>query len=76
LAAKFYEKSNIKKYNEIKILDSQYWNSSNDSLFFGKKLEKTKDPELRDLFAARFQVSKARTEKYKQQISIMFKSNF
>lgn len=76
LAAKFYEKSNLKRYNEIKILDSQYWNSSTDSLFFSKKLEKTKDPELRDLFVSRFEVSKARTEKYKQEISTLFKTHF
>ena len=76
LAAKFYDQTNFKRYNEIKLLDSQYWNSNTDAMLFKYKYENTKDLDKRDLFMWRWEVSKGRAERYKSEISRMFKLNF
>ncbi len=76
LAAKFYDQTNFKRYNEIKLLDGQYWNSSTDASFFKYKYENTKDLDKRDIFMWRWEVTKGRADRYKTEISAMFKSNF
>jgi hypothetical protein len=76
LAAKFYDCTNFKKYNEVKSLDTQYWNNSNDASFFKIRYENTKDLNKRDLFLWRWEVAKHRAERHKNEISTMFKSNF
>lgn len=76
LAAKFYDQTNFKRYNEIKLLDSQYWNSSTDATIFKHKYENTKDLDKRDIFMWRWEVTKGRAERYKSEISAIFKSNF
>ncbi len=76
LAAKFYDQTNIRRFNEIKILDGQYWNNSNDSVFFEYKYKNTKDLDKRDLFLWRWELAKGRSDRYKQEISAMFKANF
>lgn len=76
LAAKFYDQTNFRKYNEVKILDGQYWNTNNDALFFEHKYKNTKDLDKRDLFMWRWELSKGRAQRYKQEISTMFKANF
>lgn len=76
LAAKFYHQSNLKKFNEIKLLDGQYWNSSNDASFFKYRYENTKDLNKKDFFMCRWEVARGRANRYKQEISTMFKSNF
>lgn len=76
LAAKFYDQTNFKKYNEIKILDGQYWNTHNDAVFFEYRYKNTKDVDRKDLFMWRWELAKGRSERYKQEISAMFKTNF
>lgn len=76
LAAKFYEKNNFVKYNAVLLLDSQYWSNFVDTSFFKSRLEKTNDYEKLDLFRARFDLANARAKHYKNEISMMFKSQF
>jgi len=76
LAAKFYDKNQINNFNDIKNLDLGYWNSSLDSNFFQEKLKTTKDLEKRDLFQCRFELTRSRAAKYKDELSRMFKANF
>lgn len=76
LAAKFYDKTNFARYNEVKTLDSQYWHSNNDSVFFKYKYQNTKDLDRRDYFMWRWELYHGRAQRYKEEISLMFKSNF
>jgi hypothetical protein len=76
LAAKFYDKTDFKRYNEVKTLDTQYWNNSNDAEFFKYRYENAKDLDRRDLFLWRWELAASRAKRYKETISSMFKSNF
>lgn len=76
LAAKFYDKNDFVKYNAIKLLDSQYWTNFVDTNLFKERIPQTKDLEKKDLFRARYNLTRARTEHYKEEISRMFKTHF
>lgn len=76
LAAKFYDQTNLKKFNEIKILDGQYWCNYIDSEIFEYRYKTTKDLERKDYFICRWELSKSRTARYKNEISSLFKANF
>ena len=76
LAAKFYDQTNFNRYNEIKSLDTQYWNNSNDASFFKYRYEHAKDLDKRDIFMWRWEQAEHRAKRYKEQISSMFKANF
>ena len=76
LAAKFYDQTNFTRYNEVKTLDTQYWNNSNDSVFFKYKYENTKDLDKRDIFMWRWEQAQTRSKHYKEKISAMFTANF
>ena len=76
LAAKFYDQTNFNRYNEIKSLDTQYWNNSNDASFFKYRYEHAKDIDKRDIYMWRWEQAEHRAKRYKEQISSMFKTNF
>lgn len=76
LAAKFYDQTNFKRYNEVKSLDVQYWNNSNDASFFKYRFEHTKDLVKRDIFMWRWELADNRAKRCKEEISSMFKANF
>ena len=76
LAAKFYDQTNFKRYNEIKQLDTHYWNNNNDAVFFKYRYENAKDIEKRDIYMWRWEQADHRAKRYKETISTMFKSNF
>ena len=76
LAAKFYDQTNFNRYNEIKSLDTQYWNNSNDASFFKYRYEHAKDLDKRDIYMWRWEQAEHRAKRYKEQISSMFKTNF
>ena len=76
LAAKFYDQTNFKRYNEVQQLDSDYWNNSNDAVFFKYRYEHTTDIEKRDIFMWRWEQADHRAKRHKETISSMFKSNF
>lgn len=76
LASKFYDKNDLVKYNSVRMLDTKYWSSSTDTVFFKEKLQRTKDFEKKDLFFCRFDIANARAKYYKDEISRMFKTHF
>jgi hypothetical protein len=76
LAAKFYDQTNFNRYNEIKSLDTQYWNNSNDASFFKYRYENTNDLVKRDIFMWRWELADNRAKRCKEEISAMFKTNF
>ena len=76
LAAKFYDKNRLGRYNDVKNLDLAFWNNSKDSAFFEERMKTTKDLERRDLFFCRFELTRDRAAKYKDELSRMFKANF
>lgn len=76
LAAKFYDQNNFKKYNEVKILDSQYWSTFVDSSFLKQRYNTTKDYELKDLYYSRWDISNTASEYYKDKISEIFRRSF
>jgi len=76
LAAKFYDQTNFKRYNEIRQLDTQYWNNNNDAVFFKHRYENAKDLDKRDIFMWRWEQADHRAKRHKETISSMFKSNF
>ena len=76
LAAKFYDQTNFNRYNEIKSLDTHYWNNSNDASFFKYRYEHAKDIDKRDIYMWRWEQAEHRAKRYKEQISSMFKTNF
>lgn len=76
LAAKFYGNSRFDRYNEIKNLDTGYWNNSVDALRFKKRLSTADHIEKKELYASRYIVTASRAERYKAQISAIFTNNF
>jgi hypothetical protein len=76
LAAKFYDQTNFKRYNEVKSLDLHYWNNSNDASFFKHRYENAKDLFKRDIYMWRWEQADNRAKRCKEEISSMFKSNF
>jgi hypothetical protein len=76
LAAKFYDQTNFKRYNEVQQLDTHYWNNNNDAVFFKYRYEHAKDIEKRDIFMWRWEQADHRAKRCKEEISSMFKSNF
>lgn len=76
LAAKFYDISKFDRYNEVKNLDTGYWNNSLDSIRFKQRLSESKDLSKKELYASRWVVTNSRAERYKTQISTLFRNNF
>lgn len=76
LGAKFYHRTDFKNFNFIKVLDAQYWHSANDAELFRYKCQTAKDSQKRDLFIARYELAKSRADRYKQEITSLFKVNF
>jgi len=76
LAAKFYDVSRFDRYNEVKNLDTGYWNNSLDSVRFRQRYTESKDISKKELYASRWIVTNIRAEKYKEQISVLFRNTF
>ena len=76
LAAKFYDVSRFDKYNEVKNLDTGYWNNSLDAVRFRQRCNESKDLNKKELYAARWVVTDSRSKRYKEQISTLFRNNF
>ena len=76
LAAKFYDASRFDRYNEIKNLDTGYWNNSLDSVRFYQRFYESKDLSRKELYASRWTVTKSKADRYKEQISVLFRNSF
>ena len=76
MGAKLYGKNRLVAYNEIKFLDQKYQNNINDAEIFKYKYTTTKDPERRDLFLWRWEITRSRAKFAKQEISNKFRTMF
>lgn len=76
IAAKCYDYVSLSKLQEIKALDSKYWNNLNDSEFFRARYEGSADLDKKDIYYARWQVTRNRVKFYKNKITQKFKLYF
>lgn len=76
LAAKFYDKNNFLRFNEVINLDERYYNNAVDSEIFQYRIKNTKDVERRDLFQWRYDLTKYRAKAYKEELTRLFKTHF
>ncbi len=76
LAAKFFETNQFQRLNEIKILDTGYWQNFVDSSFFKERVRTTADLDKRDMYLWRWEITRTRTRNYKEEISRMFRHAF
>lgn len=76
LAAKHYSTDRFNEYNEIKILDSLYWTNSTDSDIFKQRYYESKDLEKKELYLCRWDLTRARTNHYRKEISSKFSRAF
>lgn len=76
MGAKLYGKNRLVAYNEVKLLDQKYQNNVNDAEIFKHKYTTTKDPDRRDLFLWRWEITRSRAKFAKQEISNKFRTMF
>jgi hypothetical protein len=76
MSAKAYDKVNLNKFIEIKLLDSQYWASYSDTQVYQKNIKTAKDFSRYMVLLNKLEYSKERADRFQQQISTMFKWTF
>ena len=76
LAAKFYDKNKIHQYNEIKLLDTEYWTSLNDSEIFKYRISTATDLDRKDMLRSRYDQASAKSKRSAGKISQLFKTHF
>ena len=76
LAAKSYQKNNMKMYFDIKELDNKYNQNATDTIYFNHFKKVTSDLVKRDVYTWRYEISLNRAKHYKVEIASLFKNNF
>jgi hypothetical protein len=76
IAAKYYSCNALVAYNEIKLLDDKYQRNAIDSDIFKGLYEKSKDPERKDLYYWRWEITNNRAKLAKEEIVRKFKTVF
>jgi hypothetical protein len=76
LAAKFYEKNNINKFNEVRQLDRLYQQNFNDATIFKYRFKTSKDSDRRDIALWRWEITDSRAKATRNQIAHMFRLTF
>lgn len=76
LAAKAYSHVQIRKFKEIKTLDSRYWANYCDSIVYKHNIKLTKDTGRYLILLDRLENSELLVTQYKGEISRMFKGSF
>lgn len=76
LAAKHYYCNQFQVYNKIKHLDTGYWTNSIDTTVFKKRYLEAKTLEKQDIYLSRWELTRLRSENYKNEIASMFKNSF
>jgi len=71
-----YSKNRLSTYTEIKLLDQKYKNNIIDAEIFKYKFNTTKDPDKRDLFLWRWEITKNRATRARNEIASRFRSMF
>jgi hypothetical protein len=76
IAAKNYYNSRFDLYNHIKNLDTEYWTNSIDSIIFEQRYKKSNDMVKKQIYLARYSLTKQRAQNYKDQIASIFTNSF
>ena len=76
LAAKYYDSIDFRKYNEIKSIDTQYWNSAVDAGVFKYRYYHAADRDKRDLYRSRWEITNQRAKFFRDEITRKFKTSF
>jgi len=76
IAAKHYDRSSLVKYNEVKLLDTNYWTAAVDAEIFKYRYDNTKDFDRKMLFLCRWELARDKANHYKSEITRMFKAAF
>lgn len=76
MAAKAYNHVQLRKFKEIKTLDSRYWANYCDSLIYKHNIKITKDTARYLVLLDRLEHSELQVKQYKSEISRMFKGSF
>lgn len=76
LAAKFYHRTQLDSFFEIKMLDNRYWAAYIDSTIYEANIKKTKDFDRYLVLLDKLENSKFQTEHFKEEISRKFKWGF
>ncbi len=76
MGAKLYSINRLSSYNEVKNLDQSYQKNATDAAIFKYRYDTVTDPVRKDTVLWRWELSNARANSYKQQISHKFKSMF
>lgn len=76
IGAKYHSANSLQKFNEIKALDLGYWTNFIDSTLFKNRIETSTDRDKKELYYCRWDVTRQRALRYKQEITQMFKHTF
>lgn len=76
MAAKAYNYVQMRRFKEIKTLDSRYWANYCDSQVYKHNIKITKDNDRYLILLDRLAHSQSQVGQYKAEISRMFKSSF
>lgn len=76
MAAKAYDRSQMERYLEIKRIDSAYWANYSDSLVFRNNIKKAANFDKYVIMLNRLEESELQSERFKEEISRMFKWSF
>jgi len=76
MAAREYNRADLQRFNEIKIIDRKYWSHHSDEQRCKKYMPATKDFERYQILLNKLEYSKDKAEHYRDQISRMFKWSF
>jgi hypothetical protein len=76
MAAKHYGNNNIMGAKEVHSIDSGYWYNHIDSEIFKHRFKTAKDPEKRDLFLWRWEITNQRAKFYRGKITTAFTHAF
>lgn len=76
MAAKAYNHVQIRRFKEIKTLDSRYWANFCDSLIYKHNIKKTTSTDRYLILLDKLENSETKTQQYKAEISRMFKGSF
>lgn len=76
LAAKFYDRNRLHQFNEIKVLDTEYWTGLSDSQIFKYRIDTAKDLDRKDMLRSRYDIATAKSKRSAGKISQLFKTYF
>ena len=76
MAAKAYDRAQMERYLEIKRIDSAYWANHSDSIVFRNNIKKAVNFDKYVIMLNRLEESETQSERFKEEISRMFKWSF